>query len=127
MEFWITIAEVENGIIDENNNGGNEKIHNFIREALQYLMPIIIESLTKQDEDPESEETTIAVTAGTLLREIAILVEDKIVELVLPFVQKNINDIDWRKREAATFAFGSILEGPDPKKLSQLINQAFPI
>ena len=127
MEFWITIAEVENGIIDENNNGGNEKIHNFIREALQYLMPIIIESLTKQDEDPESEETTIAVTAGTLLREIAILVEDKVVELVLPFVQKNINDIDWRKREAATFAFGSILEGPDPKKLSQLINQAFPI
>ena len=127
IEFWITICETEIRIIEENESGGSEPLHNFIFGALSFLVPKLLEALTKQDEDPESEETTIATQAGSLLRYIATLVEDKIVELVIPFVQKNINDNDWRKREAATFAFGAILEGPSSKIIGNFISQAFPI
>jgi len=127
IEFWTSLCEVELRIMEENDLGSNEPIHNFINGALNYLIPIILDALTKQDDDPESEESTLATQAGTLLRNISILVQDKIVQLVLPFVQKFINDNDWRKREAATFAFGAILEGPESNNLSNLISQAFPI
>ncbi|GKV22054.1 hypothetical protein SLEP1_g31959 [Rubroshorea leprosula] len=39
----------------------------------------------------------------------------------MPFVECNISKPDWRCREAATFAFGSILEGPTVEKLSPLV------
>lgn len=40
----------------------------------------------------------------------------------MPFVTQYINHQDWKFREAAVLAFGSILEGP--KNLTQLISQA---
>ena len=33
---------------------------------------------------------------------------------------------DWRLREAATFAFGSILDGPPPDKLAALVAVGLP-
>lgn len=49
---------------------------------------------------------------------------------VMPFVTANIaksgSPEDWRWREAATFAFGSIMEGPSPVGLVQLVQQAMP-
>lgn len=43
----------------------------------------------------------------------------------MPFVTANIQKTDgaesWRAREAATFAFGSILEGPTVETLGQLV------
>lgn len=46
---------------------------------------------------------------------------------VMPFVQANISrntaPEDWRLREAATFAFGLILDGPEPKLLLDTVKQ----
>ena len=36
-------------------------------------------------------------------------------------ISKNTTPDDWRYREAATFAFGSILEGPDVAALADLV------
>jgi importin subunit beta-1 len=52
---------------------------------------------------------------------------DAIVPIVIPFIEANIKQSDWRQREAAVMAFGSILEGPDPAALSPLVDQALPI
>jgi len=38
-----------------------------------------------------------------------------------PNIDKNIGPDDWRYREAATFVFGCILEGPSPDQLAQLV------
>jgi importin subunit beta-1 len=47
---------------------------------------------------------------------------------VMPFVQANISKNagpeDWRLREAATFAFGLVLDGPDPSTLVDTVKQA---
>eukprot|EP01091_Cochliopodium_minus_P014484 TRINITY_DN491_c0_g2_i1.p1 TRINITY_DN491_c0_g2~~TRINITY_DN491_c0_g2_i1.p1 ORF type:complete len:734 (-),score=213.11 TRINITY_DN491_c0_g2_i1:487-2688(-) len=125
LEFWITICETELRLTDYGST--SEPVHHFINGALKYIVPNILESLTKQDEDPESEEKTLSTQAGTLLGFISELVEDKIVELVIPFVQQHLNDNDWRKREAATYAFGAILIGPETGTLSNIIKQALPV
>ncbi len=47
---------------------------------------------------------------------------------VMPFIQANISKNtrpeDWRCREAATLAFGLILDGPDPSCFKDTIKQA---
>lgn len=48
----------------------------------------------------------------------------------MPFVTTNIakngGPEDWRWREAATFAFGSIMEGPTEGQLVPMVQQAMP-
>lgn len=48
--------------------------------------------------------------------------------IIMPFVTENIGKKsaaeDWRLREAATFAFGSMLEGPSPTVLADIVRQA---
>lgn len=48
----------------------------------------------------------------------------------MPFVTTNIakngGPEDWRWREAATFAFGSIMEGPMQSNLVPMVQQAMP-
>lgn len=55
--------------------------------------------------------------AGGMCLLVARTVRDAIVPLVMPFVVANISKTDWRSREAATCAFGSILEGDGPCRL----------
>ena len=49
--------------------------------------------------------------------------EGDILNHVIPFISQHMEDPDWRKREAAIMAFGSILEGPPAEKLKQIIDQ----
>lgn len=43
-----------------------------------------------------------------------------------PNIDKNTAPEDWRYREAATFVFGCILEGPSPDQLAQLVGLGLP-
>lgn len=70
------------------------------------------------------------MAAGTALALLAQTVGDDIVPAVIPFVEGNIKSHgspeSWHQREAAVMAFGSILDGPDPKVLAGLVAQALP-
>ncbi|XWS50326.1 hypothetical protein CRYUN_Cryun12cG0078700 [Craigia yunnanensis] len=85
---------------------------------------MLLETLLKQEEDQDRDEGAwnIAMAGGTCLGLVARTVGDDIVPLVVPFIEENITKPDWRHREAATYAFGSILEGPSPEKLIPLVN-----
>ncbi|KAJ0088295.1 hypothetical protein Patl1_31405 [Pistacia atlantica] len=84
---------------------------------------MLLETLLKQEEDQDQDDSiwNISMAGGTCLGLVARTVGDEIVPLVMPFVEANIMKPDWRCREAATYSFGSILEGPTIEKLAPLV------
>lgn len=90
---------------------------------------MLLQLLTQQEEDAEDDEWNVSMAASTCLALLAQTVGDDVVPTVITFVEQNIKadgEEGWRKREAAVMGFGSILDGPDPKVLSGLVNQALP-
>ncbi|CAA7392853.1 unnamed protein product [Spirodela intermedia] len=126
LEFWSSICDVEIDIQQECDSNESESPsainHHFIEKALPMLVPMLLESLLKQDEDQNQDDGTwnLSMASGTCLQLAAKAVGDEVVPLVMPFVEANITKADWRSREAATFAFGSVLEGPSIETLSPL-------
>lgn len=88
---------------------------------------MLLQLLTRQEEDADEDEWNVSMAAGTCLGLLAQAVSDNIVPAVIPFIEANIRAQDWHQREAAVMAFGSILDGPDPAVLTPLVNQALPI
>lgn len=126
IEFWSSICdeEIELQEYESHESGESGPPHSgFIEKALPHLVPLLLESMLKQEEDQDQDDTiwNISMAAGTCLGLVARTVGDAILPLVMPFVESNIPKPDWRCREAATFAFGSILEGPTVEKLSPLV------
>ncbi|KAF5747638.1 Importin beta-1 putative isoform 1 [Tripterygium wilfordii] len=127
IEFWSSICdeEIDAQEVDfpDGEDSGPSHSH-FIEQALPSLVPMLLETLLKQEEDQDQDDSNwnISMAGGTCLGLVARTVGDAIVPLVMPFVEANISKPDWRCREAATYAFGSILEGPTVEKLSPLVN-----
>ncbi|KAH6837544.1 ARM repeat superfamily protein [Perilla frutescens var. hirtella] len=127
IEFWSSICDEELEIQDNEvpEIGDSNALHSqFIQKALPTLVPMLLETLLKQDEDQDQEDGTwnLAMAGGTCLGLVAKTVGDLVVPFVMPFVEANISKTDWRSREAATFAFGSIIDGPSIEKLSPMVN-----
>ncbi|GFS32236.1 ARM repeat superfamily protein [Actinidia rufa] len=130
IEFWSSICDEEIDILEEYGGDftGDSDIpcFYFIKQALPALVPMLLETLLKQEEDQDQDDGAwnLAMAGGTCLGLVARTVGDDIVPLVMPFIEENITKPDWRQREAATYAFGSILEGPSPDKLASIVNMA---
>jgi importin subunit beta-1 len=132
VEFWSTVCEEEAELALEAAEAAEyqetptvESRH-FAKVALPEILPVILSLLTKQDEDAEDDEWNVSMSAGTCVGLLASVVGDAIVPLVIPFIEANIQDGDWRKRDAAVMVFGSILDGPDDETLTPLVLQAMP-
>ncbi len=99
----------------------------YAKGALQYIVPILLQTLTKQEEHDDEDDWNPCKAAGVCLMLLATCCEDDVVPHVLPFVKDNIKHTDWRHRDAALMAFGSVLEGPDPTALRPIVEQAMPM
>lgn len=113
----------------EFNEAPERESKNFAKIALPQILPVLLQLLTQQEEDADDDEWNVSMAASTCLSLLAQAVGDDIVAAVIPFVEANIKDQGengWHKREAAVMAFGSILDGPDPKVLTGLVAQALP-
>ncbi|MQL94569.1 hypothetical protein Taro_027223, partial [Colocasia esculenta] len=130
IEFWSSICDEEIDILDEYGSDfsadSDTPCFYFIKQALPALVPLLLETLLKQEEDQDQDEGVwnLAMAGGTCLGLVARTVGDDIVPLVMPFIEENISKPEWRQREAATYAFGSILEGPSPEKLTDIVKHA---
>lgn len=129
IELWSTVCDEEILLQEEYSADSEVTNFNFIKQAVPVLVPMLLETLKRQEEDQDQEEGVwnISMAGGSCLGLVARTVGNDVVSIVMPFVQANISNAqDWRSREAATYAFGSILEGPDPEQLAPLVHQAFP-
>ena len=132
IEFWSTVCDEEIELALEAIEAAEygepveRESKNFAKVALPEILPVLLKLLTQQDEDATDDEWNVSMAAGTCLSLLAQTVTDDIVQPIVPFVESNIRSTEWNGREAAVMAFGSILDGPDPRVLSPLVTQALP-
>lgn len=132
IEFWSTICEEEFEIafqLHECNERGEQASpdlvsYNFALLACREVLPVLLTLLTKQNEDPEDDDWSVAMAAGSCLQLFATSTGMYVVEPTLSFFAANIGLPEWRNREAAVMAFGSVLEGPDVEQLRPAIQEA---
>lgn len=132
IEFWSTVCEEEFEIayqLHEFNERGEAASleltsYNFALRATNDVLPVLLTLLTKQNEDPEDDDWSVAMAAGSCLQLFATTTGMYVVEPTLNFFAANIDLPEWRNREAAVMAFGSILEGPEIDQLKSAIQEA---
>ena len=132
VEFWCSVCEEEINIEDDNANAevdgvGQRQHFNFARIATQEVIPVLLELLTKQDEDASDEEYNVHRAAYQCLSLWSQVVGNGLVQSVLQFVESNIRSDDWHSRDAAVSAFGAIMEGPDEETLDNIVKQGLPV
>uniref|UniRef100_A0A665X4V0 Importin N-terminal domain-containing protein n=1 Tax=Echeneis naucrates TaxID=173247 RepID=A0A665X4V0_ECHNA len=130
IEFWSNVCDEEMDLAieaSEASEQGRPPEHTskfYAKGALQYLVPILTQTLTKQDENDDDDDWNPCKAAGVCLMLLATCCEDDVVPHVLPFIKEHIKHPDWRYRDASVMAFGSILEGPELNQLKPLVVHA---
>ena len=133
IEFWTSLCEVEIEILDEMEDARLKGVPpprtctRYMQAAIEHLGPVLLEALTKQDADAEDEHCNISMVASLCLSTVAQTVEDLVIPVIMPFVTANIQNENWRMREAATMAFASILDGTSAEAIGPAVNQSIPI
>ena len=128
LEFWTSVCEEEAERIYEAEEGGTEHpSKGYMTQVCPHLVPLLLEALTKQDEDQTEDTWNMSQAAAVCLKHSAQAVRDNVVAMVMPFVTGNIQAESWRLREASTMSFGCILDGPSKESLEPLVNEAIPI
>ncbi|KAK4452922.1 hypothetical protein QBC34DRAFT_20663 [Podospora aff. communis PSN243] len=125
VEFWSTVCEEEIGIEDDNAQVESSEqmrpFYNFSRVATPEVVPVLLNLLTKQDEDAADDEYNISRAAYQCLQLYAQAVGAAIIPSVIQFVEANLRNEDWHARDAAVSAFGAIMDGPDEKVLEPIV------
>lgn len=133
MEFWSTICDEELDLLEEADStiprpDGQPRRQPLmlIQQALNILVPLLTETLTRQHSEEDDDTWNLAMAAGTCLGLVAQVVGDACADLVLQFVGQNFENPDWKRREAAVLAYGSIMEGTTSEKMKPLVEQSYP-
>jgi importin subunit beta-1 len=134
MEFWNTIFDAEQLRMDEAAERfeeglpplPNRQCAGYAKAALPQLVPLLLETLAKQEEDADDDAYNLHMAGTICLTLLSQTVEDDIVLPVMPFVSQHIQSQNWRMRDAAIMAFQCILDGPSTATLGQSVTQAIP-
>ncbi|GAB9473868.1 Importin subunit beta [Globisporangium polare] len=131
LEFWSSMCDIEMELIEEMQyaelEGEADSVipcQYYVQTVLGTLIPILTETLKQQEEDQDEDSWNLSMAAATCLALVAQAVGDACVDLTMVFITQNIESNEWRQKEAAIMAFGSILDGPDTAKITPLVRQA---
>lgn len=112
VEFWSSVCDeeidlaIEAADAEDTNSTVQAYSRFYAKGALPHLTPILLEILTKQEEHDDDEDWTPHKAAGVCLMLLASCCTNEIVPNVLPFIQNNISNKDWKFRDAAVMTFG---------------------
>lgn len=128
VEFWSTICEEEIDIAYELSQFPQSPLqsYNFSLSSIKDVLPNLLNLLMRQNEDPEDDDWNVSMSAGACLQLFAQNCGNYVLQPVLEFVEQNITNDNWRNREAAVMAFGSIMDGPDKTQRTYFVHQALP-
>jgi importin subunit beta-1 len=135
IEFWCTVCEEEISIDDDNQQASNEgaieselrPFFQFARIASKEVVPVLLECMKKVEDDDADDDYNVARAAYQCLQLFAQTIGADVVQFVLDFVERNLQDQDWKCRDAAVSSFGAIMDGPDVKILDPLVKSALPV
>jgi importin subunit beta-1 len=129
IEFWSTVCEEEIEVMlevqeaQELGEAPDRECFQFAKTALPEVLPVLLTLLCEQEDDAEEDDWNVAMGAANCLQLFAQCTEGVIVQPVLSFIETKVSSANWKEREAAVMAFGSILEGPEPEMLKPLVAQ----
>lgn len=125
IEFWSTLCEREAGIISEETipsiNANLKQNFNFSASAAHKLVPALWPLMKRESEDEDDDEWNVATAAATCFSLLALSAKDAIVMPAETLIRQNIASPDWSLRDAAIVALGSIVSGPNPNLLENLV------
>lgn len=134
IEFWSTLAFTEQILLDEElacREDGTDldrpACPQYVKAAMESLVPILLTTLSKQDEDADDDELDLQSHGASCIEIISQTVEALIVPVVIPFVQSNITHENWRLRDAGIVAFTCILDGPSTHVVGQYVSESIPV
>ncbi|ORY86291.1 karyopherin Kap95 [Protomyces lactucae-debilis] len=133
IEFWSTVCEEEIEVMmeaqeaQELGDQPERECFQFAKTALPEVLPVLLTLLCKQEDDAEEDDWNVAMGAANCLQLFAQCAEGVIVQPVLQFIESKVSSSNWKEREAAVMAFGSILEGPEPEMLKPLVAQVLSV
>ena len=109
ISFWSAVCDEEFNMIDSEEE---EKCKKFIMGATPYLVPVLLKTMTCQEEGQDEDSNNKSTEAAACLAAIATTICDDILAHVIPWIKENIGNANWHLKEAAVMAFGCIMDGP---------------
>lgn len=120
IEFWSQLAlnefelEVEQNRQQENDEPSEIVLKDYCQHAVAHIVPLLLRCMCLQPESADDDSFNITISSLNCLQEFA-KVCNKNSDLftnVIPGVQSNIASPDWRFRDAACTALGSVVCSP---------------
>jgi len=128
MEFWSTICDEEQYLIDEIRELGqsSQKYLRIIEIAQKPLIDMLLAQMPKHDctADDDDRSWNLAMAAATCLHLSSQVIGNQLVLQVMDFVGKAMITDDWKIREAGVLAYGSIIEGSSTDTMGPYIQQS---
>lgn len=129
IEFWSTVCDIERDLVEAETS--EFPCMYFARDALPHLLPALLSLLPSHgsaSDDDQDDEWNPSMAASTCVGLLSECVKDCIVDsgIVMTFVEHNITSADWRMREAAVMAYGSVMDGPSSDKIIPYVNVGLP-
>lgn len=110
ISFWSAVCDEEYEMLD--CEGAETKCKSFIMGATPYLVPVLLKTMTCQEEGQDEDSYNKSTEASACLVAIATTIGDRVLPEVANWIKENITSPNWHQKEAAVMAFGCIMDGP---------------